>query len=181
MKYKLSEICLTVTDGSHYSPKAQDVGYPMFSVKDMLEYGFDYSSCKRISAEDFAKMKSNGCVPQQGDVLVAKDGSYLKEIFVCKETKDEAILSSIAIFRPNQKVVNPYFLCYLLKSPQIYNYISTNCVSGSALPRIVLKAFKEVEMEIPSLIQQDKVVNVLKSIDNRVQTNNAINRNLQVA
>lgn len=178
MKYKLKDICLTVTDGSHFSPKAQDEGYPMFSVKDMLEYGFDYSKCKRISEEDFVKMKSSGCVPQKDDILVAKDGSYLKEIFVCEENRDEAILSSIAIFRPNQETVNPYYLCYLLKSPQIFNYISSNCVSGSALPRIVLKAFKEVEMDIPSLDEQEKVVSILKSIDYKVQINNKINRNL---
>lgn len=178
MKYKLKDICLTVTDGSHFSPKAQDEGYPMFSVKDMLEYGFDYTNCKRISEEDFEKMKSSGCIPQKGDVLVAKDGSYLKEIFVCTETRNEAILSSIAIFRPNHEIVDSYYLCYLLKSPQLFNYISTNCVSGSALPRIVLKAFKEVEMDVPSIEEQLKVVSILKSIDEKVQNNTAINRNL---
>lgn len=181
MKYKLKDICLTVTDGSHFSPKAQNQGYPMLSVKDMKEYGFDYTNCKRISEEDFAKMKNNDCVPLKDDVLVAKDGSYLKEIFVCEQNREEAILSSIAIFRPNKNIVNPYYLCYLLKSPKLYNYISTNCVSGSALPRIVLKAFKEVEMEIPQLIEQEKVVKFLKPIDDKVQKNNAINRNLQAA
>ena len=144
----------------------------------MLEYGLNYTSCKRISKQDFEKMQSSGCVPQEGDVLVAKDGSYLKEIFVCTETKNEAILSSIAIFRPNQEIVNPYYLCYLLKSPQIYNYIASNCVSGSALPRIVLKDFKEVEMEVPDMSTQTKIVNILKNIDGKIQNNYKINRNL---
>lgn len=178
MIYKLKDICIKVTDGSHFSPKAQEEGYPMFSVKDMLEYGFNYTSCKRISKQDFEKMQSSGCVPQEGDVLVAKDGSYLKEIFVCTETKNEAILSSIAIFRPNQEIVNPYYLCYLLKSPQIYNYIASNCVSGSALPRIVLKDFKEVEMEVPDMSTQTKIVNILKNIDGKIQNNYKVNRNL---
>ena len=90
-EYKLKDICLKITDGSHSSPKAQDKGYPMFSVKDMLEFGFDYSKCKYISEEDFQKLKGSDCVPLKGDILVAKDGSYLKEIFVCRETKDEGI------------------------------------------------------------------------------------------
>ena len=178
MKYKLKDICLTVTDGSHFSPKGVFEGYPMFSVKDMLEYGFDYSNCKRISREDYKKMESSGCVPQKGDILVAKDGSYLKEIFVCEKTKEEAILSSIAIFRPNQDVVTPYYLNYLLKSPKVYNYISSNCVSGSALPRIVLKTFREVELDVPSLDIQDKVVTILKSIDDKIRLNSKINDNL---
>ena len=177
-EYKLEEICTKITDGSHSSPKAQESGYPMFSVKDMLEFGFDYSKCKYISSEDFVILKHNGCVPQKGDVLVAKDGSYLKQIFVCKENKDEAILSSIAIFRPNG-LVDSYFLNYLLKSPQVYNYIANNCVSGSALPRIVLKDFKSVKLPIPSIETQNRIVSILKSLDDKIEVNRQINDNLE--
>ena len=177
--YKLSELCTKVTDGSHFSPSAQANGYPMFSVKDMLEYGFDYNKCKRISKEDFLIMKNNGCVPEKGDILVAKDGSYLKQIFVCRETREEAILSSIAIFRPDRTKILPDYLCYLIKSPKVYDYISKNCVSGSALPRIVLKAFKDVTLEVPPLSVQNKVIATLKSIDDKIILNSRINHNLE--
>ena len=177
--YKLKDICIKITDGSHFSPTAREDGYPMFSVKDMEEYGFNYASCKRISLEDFNTLKANDCVPQKGDILVAKDGSFLKQIFVCNETKEEAILSSIAIFRPNPEYVLPEFLCYILKSPKVYNYISQNCVSGSALPRIVLKAFKEVEVSIPSIAIQKWIISKLIPIDQKIQLNRQINDNLE--
>lgn len=177
--YKLKDICLKITDGSHFSPAACVDGYPMFSVKDMEEYGFNYSSCKRISAEDFNTLKANDCIPQKGDVLVAKDGSFLKQIFVCNETREEAILSSIAIFRPNPEYVIPEFLCYILKSPKVYNYIAQNCVSGSALPRIVLKAFKDVEVSIPSIDIQKWIISKLTPIDQKIQLNRQINDNLE--
>ena len=177
-RYKLEDICTKITDGSHYSPKAVDTGYPMFSVKDMLEYEFSYKDCKRVSEEDYKKLKANGCVPQIGDVLVAKDGSYLKEIFVCREKKEEAILSSIAIFRPDPQKVTSDFLCYLLKSPKVYNYIKNNCVSGSALPRIVLKEFKTVEIDVPNISIQDRIASILKRIDEKIILNNQINDNL---
>ena len=177
--YKLKDICLKITDGSHFSPTACVDGYPMFSVKDMEEYGFNYSSCKRISTEDFNTLKANDCIPQKGDVLVAKDGSFLKQIFVCNETREEAILSSIAIFRPNPEYVIPEFLCYILKSPKVYNYIAQNCVSGSALPRIVLKAFKDVEVSIPSIDIQKWIISKLTPIDQKIQLNRQINDNLE--
>lgn len=178
MKYKLKDLCTTITDGSHFSPKAQSCGFFMLSVKDMREYGFSYENCKRISNEDFLILKKNGCVPQKGDVLVAKDGSYLKEIFVCKENKNEAILSSIAIFRPNTNLITSEFLCYLLKSPSVFAYIKNNCVSGSALPRIVLKAFKEILLDIPDVKTQNKICGVLNPIDARIVSNREINDNL---
>lgn len=179
MRYRLQELCEKITDGSHYSPKGEEIGYPMFSVKDMLEYGFDYSKCKKISQLDYQKMVESGCVPQKGDVLVAKDGSYLKQIFVCEETHEEAVLSSIAIFRPNTDFIESDYLCYLLKSPKVYNYIATNCVSGSALPRIVLKSFKDIELEVPSLNEQKKVVSILKPLDEKIKLNHKINNNLE--
>ena len=179
-EYKLIDICLKITDGSHKSPKAQITGYPMFSVKDMKEYGFSYDDCKLISADDYAEMKSTGCVPEKDDILIAKDGSYLKQIFICRETKEEAILSSIAIFRPYKNKVYPKFLMYLLKSPQVYNYIKKNCVSGSAIPRIVLKSFKDVVISVPeSIEEQKKISEQLFEIDSKIECNQKICANLE--
>lgn len=176
---KLYEVCHKITDGSHYSPVAVNKGYPMLSVKDMREYDFDFSSCKKISNEDFCLMRQNDCIPQVGDVLVAKDGSYLKEIFCCKEYRDIALLSSIAIFRPNQDIILPDFLCYLLKTPFIFNYISKNCVSGSALPRIVLRTFKDVRIPVPDLSTQAEIAGILSSLDSKIENNRKICANLE--
>lgn len=179
-EYMLKDLCDKITDGSHSSPKAQNIGYPMFSVKDMEEYGFCYKDCKRISEDDFGKMKSSGCVPEKDDILIAKDGSYLKQIFICRENKEEAILSSIAIFRPNKNIVEPKFLMYLLKSPLVFNYIKTNCVSGSAIPRIVLKSFKDVKMSIPDSIEKQRsIASILSSLDDKIETNRKICANLE--
>ena len=64
----------------------------MLSVKDMRQYGFSYSSCKRISKADYDDMLANDCIPKVDDILVAKDGSYLKEIFITNKQREEAIL-----------------------------------------------------------------------------------------
>lgn len=176
---RLGDVCTKITDGSHFSPKAQTEGYPMLSVKDMREYDFDFSNCKKISYEDYLKMERDGCVPQIGDVLVAKDGSYLKEIFICKEQREIALLSSIAIFRPNSQLIDSRFLCYCLKSPRVYNYISLNCVSGSALPRIILKDFKGVNIKVPSLDDQRRIASILSSLDRKIELNNKINADLE--
>lgn len=179
MKYKLEDICIKITDGSHYSPIDDPTSsIPMLSVKDMEEFDFNYNNCKHISEEEYNKMLKNDCVPKLYDVLVAKDGSYLKEIFVNAKANKKAILSSIAIFRPNQDIVDPYFLCYLLKTPIILNYVKDNCVSGSALPRIILRAFKGIELMIPEIKIQRRIVKIIKNINDKIKINNEINNNL---
>ena len=165
----LDDVCTRITDGSHYSPAdAPDSPYPMYSVKDMETYGFNPSSCKHISEEDFRKMQKGDCVPMLNDILVAKDGSYLKEIFICSEEKDEAILSSIAIFRPDTNIIMPEILLYLLKQPSVRKDVGDNYVSGSALPRIVLKDFKKYRFMLPPMHEQLKIGSVLHAI--RMQT-----------
>ncbi len=165
----LDDVCTRITDGSHYSPTdAPDAPYPMYSVKDMETYGFNSSSCKHITEEEFHKMQKNDCVPRLNDILVAKDGSYLKEIFICSEEKDEAILSSIAIFRPNTEIIMPEILLYLLKQPSVRKDVGDNYVSGSALPRIVLKDFKKYTFLLPPMAEQSRIGSVLHAI--RMQT-----------
>lgn len=165
----LDDVCFKITDGSHYSPAdSSDSAYPMYSVKDMETYGFNPSSCKHITEEEFHKMQKNDCVPLLNDILVAKDGIYLKEIFICSEQKDEAILSSIAIFRPNTDIIIPEILLYLLKQPTVRRDVGDNYVSGSALPRIVLKDFKKYRFMLPPMKEQQKIGSVLHTI--RMQT-----------
>lgn len=168
----LNDVCSKITDGSHYSPAdVPDSPYPMFSVKDMETYDFNRSSCKHISKVDFEKMRQSDCIPLVDDILVAKDGSYLKEIFICSEFKNEAVLSSIAIFRPNPKVVLPEFLLYLLKQPSVRQDVGDNYVSGSALPRIVLKDFKKYTFLLPPLKEQLKIGGTLHSIRMQIKAN----------
>lgn len=172
----LDNVCLKVTDGSHFSPHDDSSSsIPMFSVKDMQEYDFDFSSCKHISQDDFNKMIANDCVPHINDILVAKDGSYLKEIFICNKKRDIAVLSSIAIFRPNTNIIYPEILLAFLKSPAVLRAARDNYVSGSALPRIVLKDFKKLRFSLPDKDGQKQMADILIAFRNRIASNVAEN------
>lgn len=177
---KLSELCIKITDGSHYSPTGVENGYPMLSVKDMREGGFSYEECKYINEEEYKKMCVSGCKPEVNDILIAKDGSYLKHVFVVTEDKKEAILSSIGILKPDTSKVNPYYIKYYLSSDFVKNEVSKKYVSGSALPRIILKNFANIEIPYISMEEQNRIVSVLKDIDDKIENNNKINTELEL-
>lgn len=141
----IDDVCLLVTDGAHNSPPSVENGEYMASVKDFAEYGFDFSTCKRISSEDYSKLEKQGCVPNIGDVLVGKDGArYFEDIVIYKQPERPALLSSIAILRVNPEIITSEFLYYTLKSPAVKKDVRDNYGSGSAIPRIVLKDFKRI-------------------------------------
>ena len=173
----LGDVCIKVTDGSHFSPKDDPTSsIPMLSVKDMREFDFDLTSCKHICEDDYEKMVANDCVPQVNDILVAKDGSYLKEIFICNEQRKLAILSSIAIFRPNATVIHPEILLAFLKSPRVLREVRDNYVSGSALPRIVLKDFKKLTFALPNMDAQNLIAPLFAGIRKQIAVNVAENK-----
>lgn len=175
----LGDICSKVTDGSHFSPKDDPTSsISMLSVKNMREFDFDLTSCKHICDDDYNKMVVNDCVPQVNDILVAKDGSYLKEIFICNEQRKLAILSSIAIFRPNTTVIHPEILLAFLKSPRVLQEVRDNYVSGSALPRIVLKDFKKLVLALPNMDTQKLIAPLFTSIREQIAINVAQNKYL---
>lgn len=172
--------CSLVTDGSHSSPKSVESGEYMVSVKDFTEYGFDFTSCRRISSDDYETLKRNGCVPEQGDILIGKDGArYFEDIIIYRQPERPALLSSIAILRCNKEEIQPEFLYYTLRTPGFKQDVRDNYGSGSAIPRIILKDFKRMPISYPSLEVQKQITAVLSILDHRIQANTKINDNLQ--
>ena len=165
MMARLEEVCSLITDGSHFSPEDEGVGYPMFSVKDMTPNGFNISGCKKIGEEAYKKLVANGCKPLNDDVVVAKDGSYLKTAFVIKGNPEIALLSSIAILRPKIDLVVPEYLSYFLKSDAVYRIVSLNYITGTALKRIILKGIRKIEVDLPDIGEQEQRAQRLSKVD----------------
>lgn len=175
----IANICKVVTDGSHTSPKSVSHGKYMVSVKDFTPYGFDFNGCRQISFADYEKLKSSGCVPQKGDILIGKDGArYFEDIIIYNQDEAPALLSSIAILRCDEEKVISEYLYYLLKTPSFKKDVKDNYGSGSAIPRIILKDFKRMKVEYPSIEKQRQIVSILHDLDAKIFNNQKVNDNL---
>ena len=176
----IGDVCLLVTDGSHFSPKSVENGEPMVSVKDFTPYGFDFSSCRKISDTDYATLKKNGCVPEVEDILIGKDGArYFEDIIIYRQNERPALLSSIAILRCDKSKILPDYLYYILRTPFFRKNVKDNYGSGSAIPRIILKDFKRMPICYPSIKHQKEIISILVALDQHIMTNQKINDNLQ--
>lgn len=165
----LEKFCDLITDGSHESPSEYLDGFYMPSVKDMTDSGFDFSNCKRISKADYERLVANGCKPEIGDVLIAKDGSMLKYVFPVKENHNIVILSSIAILRPKKNALSSSYLTYYFRQPRFVEQVIKSNQTGTGVPRIVLKNFKKIELHVPEeLNEQEAIASILSDMDNDI-------------
>lgn len=145
----LAELCSRITDGAHHSPASADGGKPMASVRDMRDWGFEYSDCRTIAEEDWDELVRADCRPRIGDILIAKDGANLnKHTFLVWREEPVVLLSSIAVIRARDHVQRE-FLTAVLKSSRTDAAIK-NMKSGAAIPRIVLKDFKRLPIVWPT-------------------------------
>ena len=166
----LADVCTRITDGSHSSPASVEDGYPMASVKDMYDWGINQSTCRKISKEDYEVLVQTDCKALQGDILIAKDGSYLKHVFLMEESLDVVLLSSIAMLRPNGQY-HPMLLTLFLKLDSTHELMQ-NIVTGAVIPRIVLKDFRKFPIQLPPKDLQDKAVKIVKPIFEKCWENN---------
>lgn len=170
---RIGALCAKITDGSHFSPGNDSNGeYPMYSVKDMEYNGFAKYGYKTIGKDVFDKLSKADCRPLKNDVLIAKDGSYLKYAFKVNNDLDACVLSSIAILRPNIAKINPDYFVYLLRTKSVKSAMA-NYVSGSALPRIILSDFKKMRIKVAKSIEEQKnIADILVRYDALIENNN---------
>ena len=166
----LEDVTSRITDGAHASPSTVAVGLPMASVKDMYQWGINTASCRQISQDDFDELVRTDCRPLKNDILIAKDGSYLKHVFVAEDDMDVVILSSIAILRPNEKY-HPLLLATFLKLDSTREGLA-NIVTGAVIPRIVLKDFRKYKLLLPPKHRQDQAITTIQPIYEKCWENN---------
>lgn len=164
----LNDLCLKITDGSHFSPQSVEEGFYMPSVKDMTSKGFDYSSCKKISEDDYLSLIKTGCKPKINDVLVAKDGSMLKYVFPVSKEENIVVLSSIAILTPKTDVIDSRYLSFYLLRSDVKEQTIREFSSKGGVPRIILKNFKKIRIPIPSLSEQKRIVGILDTFTSAI-------------
>ena len=158
IQIELAEACALLTDGTHYTPPDLGKGIPFLTVKDVSESGLDFQHCSKISETEFKKADAGNSAPKLGDVLFSKDGTVGK-VHVVKESQLFAVLSSLAILRPNE-LLDADYLGHVLKSPLISRQASKN-KTGSALRRIILSDIKKLKIPCPPLPEQKHISSIL--------------------
>ena len=163
----LSDSCFSITDGSHYSPQEVKGGTRLIAtVFNMDNNRIITEMCKRISDKDYDLLVKNGCKPDKGDVLFSKDGT-VGVSFPYFQKDNIVLLSSIAILKPSD-ILDSTFLSYFLKSENGMRQI-IGLKTGSALKRITLKNLKLVKIPVPSYKEQQKIAEILSTVDHKLE------------
>ena len=110
-----------------------------------------------------------------GDVLVSNIRPYFKKIYFAKN--DGGCSNDVLVFQPLNDV-EPQYLYYVLANDEFFAYCTASS-KGTKMPRGDKGAIMQYKVNLPDLETQKKIAKVLSALDDKIELNNQINKNLE--
>lgn len=166
---RINDIAIKVTDGSHNPPPNSGTGYQIISAKNITSKGIDFSLSDRfVNEKDFERENKRTNI-ENGDFLLCIVGSIGKSAIVETDMKFTA-QRSVAVLKT---LINNYFLKYLLASP-IYLSLMESKSAGTAQKGIYLNTIKEIQIPLPPLEEQQRIVDRINDLEKKIDNYNKL-------
>jgi type I restriction enzyme S subunit len=169
------DYCVKVTDGTHDSPKRVEVGKKLITSRHMNEFDLEFHNAYLISQEDYEKINERSKVDQY-DVIFSMIGT-VGTLYLEKSRYIDYVVKNVGIFKSKNEV-DAKWLYYYLKSPIAKEYLFSH-LSGSTQQYITLNSLRKYPILSPNLDSKQSIVHILSSLDDKIELNNKINKNLE--
>ena len=173
MKYRLSDI-MTIIGGGTPKTSVQEYwngSIPWLSVKDFNnEQRYVYDSEKKITQAGLENSSTK--MLQKQDIIISARGTVGEMAMI---PFPMAFNQSCYGLRAKDGIVASAFLYYLVKFK--VNILKKN-THGSVFDTITRDTFDGIEVELPNLDTQNKIASLLGNLDDQIELNTKINKNL---
>ena len=175
-KIRLGSACRTNTDS--YSPKEK------WDFVNYLDTGnITNNTIDSIQFIDLTKEK----LPSRARRKVRTDSIVYSTVrpnqhhfgIIKSQPENFLVSTGFTVIDVDTNVLNADFLYYLLTQNTLVEALHDIAEqSTSAYPSIKTSDIENLEIEIPDILTQKKIANILNSLDGKVTQNNEINKNL---
>ena len=99
--------------------------------------------------------------------------------FVDFESYNYVASTKLMVLRPKIDIVLPKFLYYILKNKNVVNFLQGLAESRSGtFPQITFSELSTIDINLPSLEEQDVIVNIINNIESKIENLENINKHL---
>lgn len=172
-EYKIGDLGRIVTGKTPKTSIKENYGgdIPFLTPSDDLNNKYAPNTIKKITNLGLSEVKN--CLLPPNSICVSCIGSDLGKVVMLKEySVTNQQFNSII---PNEEFC-PDFIYYLMTIVgEELNFIGK---TSTAVPIVNKSSFSNTEVTIPSLPTQQKIANILSSLDEKIEVNRRINDNL---
>ena len=155
-----SNVCSSVRDGTHDTPKYVEKGVPLVTSKNLKSYGLDFTTTRNISIADHQQISIRSGV-ERGDVLFAMIGTVGNPVVV--DTDIAFSIKNIGLFKKNPAVINSKYLNFWLGS-WVFNQLleKLQLVKGTTQRFVPLGHLRIFPVPMTSLSEQNAIVSEIE-------------------
>lgn len=176
---KFKDICTKI--GSGATPKGGkeaycEEGISLIRSQNVLDFAFSAEGLAFINDLQAEKLKN--VIVEEGDVLLNITGdSVARACMVDKKYLPARVNQHVCIVRADLQKAVPSYLLYFLQLNK--EYLLQLAAGGATRNALTKEMINNLELELPSIEDQQKIVAVLDDIQKKIDFNNAINENLE--
>jgi len=177
----IGELTELVTKGT--TPSTKDGGFVESGINyiksDAVDYDgrIDRSKFVYISNEIHEKFKRSQL--KSDDILFSMAGAFLGKIgLVTDDMLPANTNQALAIIRVDKSKAQTKFIQYFFRQKNIIDFVN-NLSGQSAQPNINFQEIKSIDINIPSIIEQNAIASVLSSLDDKIDLLHRQNKTLE--
>lgn len=152
---KIKEVC-TISGG--YAFKSNDFtseGIPIIRIGDIFDNKVNISNGTAF-LKDYNE-KLNKFIIEKGDILIALSGATTGKFGIYTDEEQALLNQRVAKISPKDSITNKYLYHYMNKLQDIIYGKALGC----AQPNISPNEIGEIDIYVPSVLEQDKISNIL--------------------
>ncbi len=178
-KIKLKDISVRITKGTTPEKEAFKGKDVIYIKSDSLNYhGFMDETAFVTIDQKTHESKLKRSILRENDILYSIAGAYLGKIgLVKKEYLPANTNQAVGIISIDYNLALPKYVYYYLQQLKV-RYYANNSIAQSAQPNINLEQLGQFDIALCEMEEQNKIVNILDSINKKIELNNQINDNL---
>ena len=155
---KLGEVCEKITDGSHNPPKGVvSSDFMMLSSKNIFDDLINYEDPRYLPEKDF-ELENKRTQVKKNDVLLTIVGTIGRVAVVPDNHYKFTLQRSVAVLKVDENVLDSRFLMFSLQN--ILKFLTAEA-RGVAQKGIYLNQLKEIQIPLPPLKEQQRIVSIL--------------------
>ncbi len=174
-RVRLEEVCREITVG-HVGPMADkyiDEGVPFLRSLNVEPFRVKTDGLKYIGLEFHAELKKSALRP--GDVLIVRTGKP-GACAIVPDWLDDANCSDLVIARCGPRL-RARFLSYVVNS--VAGQHIANHLVGAVQQHFNVGSARSIEFGLPEVAEQDQIVDLLGSLDDKLELNRRMNATLE--
>lgn len=126
---------------------------------------------------------SGGTKFRNGDTIIARitpclENGKTAQVSILNDGEVGFGSTEYIVFRAKEGIADKDYLYYLICSPKVREPAIKSMVGSSGRQRVQTDVVKNLEIDVPPLVEQEKIGSFLKALDDKIALNDRINKNL---